>query len=312
MPIHKPALACGRSAPALRSLIMRMFRESIVRLALTALAAAVLIAVPARPAPRPNVPAPQPDRLSSSVPSEPDTVPDDRLRAIVALIDRTRARAAAPGLSDEERDALAELAWAQADEALADPHLRERAQRDPDFLQAQALLLMDDGEDEDALAVLERLAVIAPDDPETHRLLALDLTGLGRAAGAIAEYRRALALGVAAAADVRARLAYTLAIAGHLEEGLAESERAIAQDPSAYLGHFIRGWILGEAGRRDEERREYLEALRHERDDADLWEQLARSWERAGESARAREAWREVMRIDPSDEQAADRVGAKP
>ena len=224
----------------------------------------------------------------------------------------TRDRAAAPGLSDEERDALAELAWAQADEALEDPHLRERAQRDPDFLQAQALLLMDDGEDEDALGVLERLAVIAPEDPETHRLLALGLMGLGRAAGAIEEYRRALALDVDAAAEVRAHLAYALVVAGRLEEGLAESERAIAQDPSAYLGHFIRGWILGEAGRRDEERREYLEAVQRERDDADLWELLARSWERAGESARAREAWREVVRIDPSDEEAAEKVGVKP
>ena len=91
-------------------------------------------------------------------------------------------------------------------------------------------------------------------------------------------------------------------------EGLAESERAIALDPSAYLGHFIRGWILGEAGRRDEERREYLEAVQRERDDADLWELLARSWERAGESARAREAWREVVRIDPSDEEAAEKA----
>ena len=291
---------------------MRICRGSTVAGALAALVAATLIATPARSAPLLAAPAPHPDRRASSgaVPRVAD--PDAQVGAIVALIDQTRARAAAPGLSDEERDALAELAWAQADEALADPHLRERAQRDPGFLQAQALLLMDDGEDEDALAVLERLAMIAPQDPETHRLLALGLMGLGRAAGASEEYRRALALGVAAAAHVRAQLARTLVVAGHLEEGLAESERAIAEDPSAYLGHFIRGWILGEAGRRDEERREYLEAVQRERDDADLWELLARSWELAGESARAREAWREVVRIDPSDERAAEKLGLKP
>jgi Flp pilus assembly protein TadD len=215
-------------------------------------------------------------------------------------------------LGDEERDALAEMAWAQAEEALADPQLRERAQRDPDFLQAQALLLMDDGEDEEALAVLERLAVVAPDDPETHRLLGLAFMGLGRAPGAVEAYRRALTLGVDAAAEVRANLAHALVVAGRLEEGLAESERAIAQNPSAYLGHFIRGWILGEAGRRDEERREYLEAVQLERDDADLWELLARSWERAGDRARAQAAWGEVVRIDPSDEEAAEKVGKKP
>ena len=234
------------------------------------------------------------------------------MRAIVALIDQFRERAAAPGLSEEERDSLAELAWAQVDEALDDPNLHERARRDPDFLQEQALLLMDDGEDEDALGTLERLAVIAPKDPDTHRLLAQGLMGLGQAEKAVEEYRRALALDVSAAADVRAQLAYTLAVAGHREEGLTESERSIAQDPSAYLGHFIRGRILGEAGRRDEERREYLEAVKWERNDADLWEQLARSWETAGESARAREAWREVVRIDPSDEEAAEKAGVKP
>jgi tetratricopeptide (TPR) repeat protein len=259
----------------------------------------------------PESQAPQPERPVFRVQAPDAAAPDDRLRAIVARIDRTRARATAPGLSDEERDALTEMAWAQAEEALDDPLLRERAQRDPDFLQAQALLLMDDGEDEDALGVLERLAVIAPRDPETHRMLALGLMGLGRAAGAVEEYRRALALDVDAA-EVRAHLAYALVVAGRLEEGLAESERAIARDPSAYLGHFIRGWILGEAGRRDEERREYLEAVQRERDDADLWELLARSWERAGDRERAQAAWGEVMRIDPSDEEAAEKVGVKP
>jgi len=141
-------------------------------------------------------------------------------------------------------------------------------------------------------------AVLAPADPETHRLLALGLEGLGQTDGAIA-------------ADVRAHLAYALAIAGRLEEGLAESERAIVQDPSGYRGHFVRGWILGQAGRRDEERREYLEAVARERDDADLWALLAVSWELAGEGARARDAWREVVRIDPSDEEASEKLGAK-
>jgi len=275
-----------------------------------ALAAALLVAAPARPAPTRDALAFHPARPAPAAGAPETAAPEQRLRAIVALVDQARARAAAPGLSDEEREALADQAWAHADEALEDPYLRELAQRDPDFLQIQALLLMDDGEDDAALAVLQRLAVIAPDDAETHRLLALGLIGLGRAQGAVDEYRRALALD--ASAEVRAHLAYALAISGRLEEGLAESERAIAQDPSSYLGHFMRGWILGEAGRRDEERREYLEAVQRERDDADLWGMLARSWERAGESARAREAWREVVRIDPSDEEAAGKLGGKP
>ena len=291
--------------------MMKNNRAAAVLVALTALVATVLIAAPAGSSLMPDRQALQPERTAFRVQAPDAAAPDDRLRAIVALIDRTRARATAPGLSDEERDALTEMAWAQAEEALDDPHLRERAQRDPDFLQAQALLLMDEGADEDALGVLERLAVIAPKDPVTHRLLALGLMGLGRAAGAVEEYRRALALDVDAA-EVRAHLAYALVVAGRLEEGLVESERAIARDPSAYLGHFIRGWILGEAGRRDEERREYLEAVQRERDDADLWERLARSWERAGDRARAQAAWGEVMRIDPSDEEAAEKVGVKP
>ncbi len=289
---------------------MSMSRKPVVTAVLATLAA-TLIAVPARSTPtdsdrplRPSLPAfTMPDAAAS----------DDRLRTIVALIDQTRERIAAPGLRDGERDALAELAWAQAGEALEDPILRERAQRDPDFLRAQALLLMDDGDDEEALVVLERLRTIAPDDPDTHRLLALGYMGLGREQAAIEAYRRALALGVDATSDVRARMAYALAVTGRLEEGLAECDRAIAADSAAYLGHFIRGWILGEAGRREEERREYLEAVRRERDDADLWALLAQSWERAGESARAREAWREVVRIDPSDEEAAEMLqAAKP
>jgi Tfp pilus assembly protein PilF len=112
--------------------------------------------------------------------------------------------------------------------------------------------------------------------------------------------------------EIRAELAYAPSAAGRHEEGLAESARAIAAAPGSYLAHFVRGWILGELGRREEERREYLEAVRLERDDADLWAQLAMSWEEAGDSERARAAWREVIRIDPSDEDAAAKLGPKP
>jgi len=279
---------------------------------LAALAAAALItalagtagAIPARTL--------NPEPVIPPVPVPSAVAPDERLKAIVALIDQTRARAAAPGLRDEERDGLADLAWAQAEEALEDPLLRERSQRDPGFLQAQANLLLDDGEDEEALRVLERLRTIAPRDPETHRLLALGFMGLGRAQDAAEAYRQALALGGGPAADLRAHLAYALSVAGRHEDGLAESARAIAADPAAYLGHFVRGWILGELGRGEEERREYLEAVHLERDDADLWARLALSWEEAGESARAQAAWREVVRIDPSDEDAAARLKAQP
>jgi tetratricopeptide (TPR) repeat protein len=293
---------------------MSVCRRSPVPPSLAALVAAVFIAVPAKSATAnaartlPPVPAISPVPILVPV----AVAPDERLRAIVALIDQTRARSTAPGLCDEERDALADLAWAQVDEALEDPLLRERAQRDPVFLRAQARLLMDDGEDEEALGVLERLRTIAPEDPETHRMLALGFMGLGRAQEAVEGYRRALALGGGAGADVRAHLAYALAVAGRREEGLAESARAIAADPRAYLGHFVRGWILGELGRSEEERREYLEAVKFERDDADLWAQLARSWEEAGERDRALAAWGEVARIDPSDEEAAAKLKARP
>ena len=287
-------------------------RNAVPAAAALALAVAVLVPPAARSSPPGGAPAPHPSRPVPRLTEPTAAPPDDRLRSIVALIDRTRARAAAPGLDDDERDALAEQAWAQADEALEDPLLRERSRRDPDFLQVQSLLLLDDGEAQEALAVLERLAVIAPDAPATHRLLASALMDLGRTAGAIAEYRRALSLDGGGDADTRAHLGYALAVAGFLEAGLAECERAIARDPSGYLGHFIRGWILGESGRRDEERRAYLEALRHERDDADLWALLARSWELAGDAASAREAWREVVRIDPSDEEAVEKAAAAP
>jgi Tfp pilus assembly protein PilF len=230
--------------------------------------------------------------------------PAARLRAIVALVDDARERAGAPGLRDEERDALAELAWAQLDEALADPALSGAAGRDPDFLQLQALLLMDDGEDEQALAALERLQRIAPDDPETHRLLALCQIGLGNPASAAESYRRALALGARGAAGVRANLAYALASAGLRREALEESARAIAEDPDDYEAHFVRGWILTESGLAEEGRGEYRRAGARARDDAELWSLLAQSWERAGDAARANEAWREVARINPSDAHA--------
>lgn len=276
-------------------------------------AATVLTADPSRSSP-PLHNGPERDLAPPAfrIPTLVVAAPDDRLREIVATIDRTRARAGAPGLRDEQRAALAELARVQADEALADPHLHERAWRDPDFLQVQALLLMDDGAEQEALGVLERLSVIAPGDPETHRLLALGLMEFGRAAGAVDAYRRALSLGVETAAEVRAHLSYALAVAGRLEEALIESERAIAQDPSNYSVHFIRGLVLGEAGRRDEERREYQAAVERERDDADLWGSLAQSWERAGDPDRARAAWAEVVRIDPSDEEAAEKIRVRP
>ena len=282
---------------------MSVFAESKVVALLAAIAVAV-VADPVLSAPTRNLRAPRVESTADPVPGPDTAAPDERLRSIIALIDQTRARAAAPGLRDEERDALAELAWAQVDEALEDPLLRERAHRDPDFLQAQALLLLDDGEDEEALGTLERLLTIAAENPETHRLLALCFIGLGRAPEAIEEFRRALAIGGPAAADVRSHLAYALAVSGRGEEGLRESERAIAAAPTFYLGHFIRGWILGDLGRGEEERREYLNAVQLERDDADLWALLAESWERAGDPARAREAWREVVRIEPSDEEA--------
>lgn len=277
--------------------------------ALLALVAALGPAGPARSAPTDAARIPGTVLPAPAPSAEP--APDRRLREIVRLIDEARARAAAPGLRDEERDALAELAWAQVDESLGDPVLRERSRRDPDFLQVQALLLMDDGDDEEALAVLGRLQTLAPGDPETHRLLALVFMGLGRARDAVDEYRRALALG-GGEGDVRAHLAYALAVAGSLEEALAESARAIGEDPAGYLGHFVRGWILGELGRGGEARAEYLAAVQREQDDADLWALLAESWEAAGRHDRSREAWREVLRIDPSDEEAAEKLGATP
>lgn len=234
--------------------------------------------------------------------------PGERVRRAVAGIESWRGRAAAPGLADEERDALADHAWAALDEVLGDPGLRDEARRTAAFLRAQALLLLDDGADDEAFAVLERLGEVAPEDPETHYLRGLSLMGLERPAEAAGAYRRALALGVRGGAGVRAHLAYATAAAGAPEEGLAECLRAAGEDPREYLVPFVRGWILGELGRGAEARAAYAEAVGLERDDADLWWLRAEAELAAGNAAGAAEAWREVVRIDPSDAEAADRL----
>lgn len=243
------------------------------------------------------------------------TRPADRVAGLAAKAREYLERADRPGLRDEERDALIEPAWALCNEALDDPTLKDEALRTPVFLRTWTLLLIDDEEFEEALEVLQRLRGLAAAAPETHELVAACLMELGRAEEAIAAYRRALALGTKTPAEVRARLAYAAAVSGQKEEGLRTAEEAVVEDPAGYFGYFVRGWIHAALGRPDQAKRDYLRAVERYRDDADLWDLLGELYEREEDRTHALECYREVVRIDPSDDLAAAKVrelGAPP
>jgi tetratricopeptide (TPR) repeat protein len=274
----------------------------VTRAALALLAAATLFAAPAAGSPRLVAPAPR-----GAPPPPAAASPAEQVRAAVEGIRGYRERAAAPGLRDEERDELADLAWSLCDGVLGDPAVRDEGLRTPAFLRQWALLLLDDGEEDEALERLERLRSLAPVDPETHYLLGLTLARLGRSPAAAAAFRRALELHVDGEAEVRARLASALADGGDRQAALAEAERAVAADPEEYYARFVRGRIRGELGRADA-LADLLAAARLYADDAELWEAIARERERRGDAAGELAAWREVLRLDPSDALAARTV----
>jgi tetratricopeptide (TPR) repeat protein len=275
---------------------------------LGALAGLVLIASPAPTRGAARGPALLPRALEPSPAPEPRATAAERVAGIAARAADLRERAGDPGLRDEERDAFLEQAWVATDEALTDPTLKDEALRTPAFLRVHALLLLEDGEHEEALETLGRLRGLAGADPETHVLLALCFMELGRTEEAVGAYRRALELGVAHPAEIRARLAYAVATAGRREEGLRTVEQAVAEDPADYFGYFVRGWILDALERRAEAKGDYLRAVERFRDDADVWDLLAELYEGEGDRQRALECYREVVRIDPSDEFAAGKV----
>jgi spermidine synthase len=105
------------------------------------------------------------------------------------------------------------------------------------------------------------LAQIVPESANTHNVLGIDLARSGRLAGAIAEFRQALALDATNAAT-NWHLGAALASTGANGEAIAYLRRSVQLDPSNSEAHNDLGLMLAQAGLVDEAAQHFEQAVR--------------------------------------------------
>lgn len=207
------------------------------------------------------------------------------------LMDLTRARAmAGSGDIAAASKLLAKLEGSPEAKGLVSPAI----------LSAQAAARMNDKAA--ARAAMQRALAVAPDEGSVHRLAGDLENALGEPAGAIAEYRLALA---AAPGDPRLQnqLAATLALVGgraEYQEGLRLAETALAQKPDYMTRALLldtRADLLYRLGRKPEALAAYRELSTTVGGitGPEAWQRLAELSLEAKDRAGARKAFEEAL-----------------
>ena len=196
-------------------------------------------------------------------------------------------RATVLGLLGRAPEAIALLDAAEAD-GLATRELRH----------ARLYLLFTSGRGDAALAEVERVAVVDPEDPTPHRMAADYLASTGRFEASLEPYRRALER-APAASDVTLRMAIALERSGHEAEAARAYERAIALDADAVGARNNLALILGRAGRHREAITVAQAAYARAEEEPVVIDTLASLYLEAGLARRAAAMLEKAQRLDP-------------
>jgi tetratricopeptide (TPR) repeat protein len=158
----------------------------------------------------------------------------------------------------------------------------------------------------DAADYIGRAAARHPDDADLCHLLSVAQLRLGHLPEAIANARRALALGNSPSpAEVHSTLGVALAAAGRSDEAAGQFAEALRHDPDRIEAHLNLAAILAERGQWSEAVDHYRDALRHDPGNVTAHFDLACALAEAGEPDLVEAAQREVQCL------AADDPGAR-
>lgn len=148
--------------------------------------------------------------------------------------------------------------------------LLRAAPRDFEVLHRLGVLKAQQGDEHEALRLLEAAIEIDGTSGSAYLNYALVLGGIGRHDAALAAYDKALALRPGDAAVI-SRRADTLCDLGRNAEALVGYDQAIAADPRLVPALVNRGVLLRQLGRLDEALASYDRALAVDRQDVEAW-----------------------------------------
>lgn len=165
------------------------------------------------------------------------------------------------------------------------------------------------GRSADALAPMQKAAVLAPRDVEAHYNLGATLQNLGRLDEAEASYRRALQINPDYA-DAHSNLGVTLQDLGRLDEAEASYRRTLQIKPDSAKAHSNLGVILQELGRLDEAEASHRRALQVSPDNADAHSNLGNALKALGRPDDAEASYRKAIQINPDFADAHYNLGS--
>jgi tetratricopeptide (TPR) repeat protein len=149
-----------------------------------------------------------------------------------------------------------------------------------------------------SLAFWSDVALKVPGNAGAWNNLGILLAEKGDQAGAIEDYRRALAL-APAYAYAHYNLGNSLMETGRAAEAAAEYREALRFRPEDASIHFNLGNALAALGRRSEAAAQFRETLAIDPGRADAWFNMADALLQAGEPAKAADAYSNAVRIRP-------------
>ena len=164
------------------------------------------------------------------------------------------------------------------------------------------------GSNEDALAPLQKAAVLWPIDAETQSNLGVVLRDLNRLDEAAASFRRALEI-EPASAETYCNLGIVLRQSGHLIDAEAHYRRALEISPQYAEAHYSLGNALRDIGRLDEAASSFRQALSIKPDYAKAQNNLGGLLQVMATPAQAENSYRQLLEIRPDYVEAHCNLG---
>jgi protein O-mannosyl-transferase len=171
-----------------------------------------------------------------------------------------------------------------------------------------ANLLVQHGQDEEAVSHYEAAIQLAPAYPEIHFNLADALVQMRRMPEAVAQYQAALRLSPDYAA-AHANLGTALVAMGRPEEAIPHFEQALRIKPENAAAHYGLGFAFEATGQLPPAMVQYRDALRADPDHVEAHYHLANGLANAGRMPEAIEHYEAAVRLSPAYAEAHANLG---